>query len=372
MTSRTLFVASRNLLRNRTRLGLSVAGVALAVTLVVLLSGLRGGMYRQVGIYQEHMPGSIVVAQQGVGNLLATTSLLPAGTDAAVQRIDGVARVTPVLAQFAILDLHGRKQPVYLIGYETERGGGPWLLSEGRVPAADDEAVFDRVLASRHGMHVGDRFSLLGRTFTLVGLSRGTSSFVVDYLFVRKGALEGLLSVSPGTASFLFVEPARGSSDVALLGRLRDVPGTNSLSKRQMIANDEALMGKLFNAPILLMVTIAFFVGTLVVGLVIYTAAVERRREYGVLKAIGAENRTLYLLVATQALVTTLVGAALGVLLAAGAGQLIMALRPQFLVVVEATTVAASLGSGLLIAVLASIAPAWLIARLAPADVFRG
>lgn len=363
-------LAVRNLRQNKTRFGLSVVGVALAVMLVVLLNGLRGGMYRQVGLYLEHTPGSVVVAQEGVNNLLAATSLLPPGTDDAVRHMDGVGRVTPILSQFAILDLHERKQPVYLVGYDAARGGGPWLLSDGRAPAADDEAVFDRVLASRHDMRVGDRFSLLGRTFTLVGLSRGTSSFSVDYLFVRKGAIEDLLAVSPGAASFLFVEPSSGASPEALLQRLHDLPGTNSLSKRQLIANDEALMGKLFNAPILLMVTIAFFVGTLAVGLVIYTATVEQRREYGVLKAIGAENWTLYLVVATQALVTTLIGAVLGVLLAAGAGQLIMALRPQFLVVVEPATVVLSLGSGLLIAALSSIAPAWLIARLAPADVF--
>lgn len=76
--------------------------------------------------------------------------------------------------------------------------------------------------------------------------------------------------------------------------RLRGVPGTNALAKPDVIANDQQLLGRVFDAPLLLMVVIAFLVGTLVVGLVIYTATAERQREYGVLKAVGTENWMLY------------------------------------------------------------------------------
>lgn len=58
-----MFLALRNLLQNKTRFGLSVAGVSLAVMLIVLLTSLRSGLYRQMGLYLEHTPGSVVVAQ---------------------------------------------------------------------------------------------------------------------------------------------------------------------------------------------------------------------------------------------------------------------------------------------------------------------
>ena len=176
---------------------------------------------------------------------------------------------------------------------------------------------------------------------------------------------------TPGAASFLLVTPTAGISPETLIERLRNVPGTTSLPKRELIANDRDLIGRVFNAPLLLMVGIAFLVGTLVVGLVIYTATVERQREYGVLKAIGAANRTLYLVIAMQALIATVAGGILGVLLASGTGQLIMALRPQFLIVVEPPTVLRTLTAGLAIALLVALAPARVIARLAPADAFR-
>ena len=47
----------------------------------------------------------------------------------------------------------------------------------------------------------------------------------------------------------------------------------------------------------------------MIVGLIIYTATVERQREYGVMKAIGAKNRVLYQVVLTQALFASISGA---------------------------------------------------------------
>lgn len=123
--------------------------------------------------------------------------------------------------------------------------------------------------------------------------------------------------------------------------------------------------------PVRLMTAIAFLVGTLVVGLVLYSATVERQREYGVLKAVGAPARTLYGTTLTQAAIVTAAGAVLGLGLAIGEAQLVMALRPQFLVMFEPGTVATGLAASALMAILAVFLPARVIAGLAPADVFR-
>jgi putative ABC transport system permease protein len=61
----------------------------------------------------------------------------------------------------------------------------------------------------------------------------------------------------------------------------------------------------------------------------------------------------------------------MGIGLAQGAGWLIMTLRPQFLITIEPSSVAVALVTGLLMALLAALWPARLIARLAPAEVFR-
>ena len=360
-------VATRNLLRDKTRLGLSVTGVALAIMLILILNGFIAGIYKQVSAYLDHAPGSVTVIQAGSGG---ASSVIPAQTADAVRRIDGVDRVVAVTSQWAVLDLHGVKQFVYVLGYDPASGGGPWKLRAGRGASADDEMVFDGVLADRRGLNLGDAVSLMGRTFKVVGLSQDTTSWMTSYLFVRNSAAERLFG-APGTVSYLLVTPKPGVSDAQLMSRLIGIPGTEVQLKSEMIDVARRLNAGVFSVPLQLMAAIASLVGTLVVGLVVYSGTIERRREYGVLKAIGARNLVLYRVVAAQALVAAVAGAALGVIMAAAAAQLIMALRPQFLVVIEPRSAITALAIGLAMAAIASLIPARLLAHLAPADVFR-
>ena len=365
-----MLLARRNLFRDRTRFLLSILGVAVSVGLILLLSGYRAGVYRQASAYLENTPGSVVVAERGIRDFLGTSSVLPADAMEAVQSTPGVDRVIPVVSQFVIFERHDRKDGFFLIGYDAAFGGGPWKLVEGREPAADDELVLDRTTARQHDILIGDHVALLDRDATVVGLSDETTFWAGSVAFARISTLESLLR-APGLLSFLLVTPAAGVSPEALRDQLA-LAGTEVLLKSDVIANDAQLLARVYDAPIGLMVAIAFVVGVLVVGLVIYTATIERRREYGALKAIGSRNRTLYRVVTIQAVIAAIVGAVVGVALAYGAGAMLMAWRPQFVVAVEPAAVVIVLASSLLMALLAALIPARSVARLEPAAVFRG
>lgn len=364
-------IALRNLFQDKTRLALSVLGIALAVMLILVLSGFLNGVYKQAASYLNNTPGSVVVVQDGVSNFYATTSILPPGTLEAARKTEGVAGIIPVTSQIVIFELHGRKQAAQVVGYDPALGGGPWSLAEGRGIQADDEVVVDRVMAEAHNIKIGDKLTLLGREFTVVGESKETAMWAASVLFIRKSALESLLT-APGATSMLLITHTDAVTPETLRDKLRaSAPGTNVLLKGEVIANDRQLFARVYNGPLLLMVAIAFLVGALVVGLVIYTATVERQREYGTLKAIGARNGLLYKVVTAQALTASVSGSLAGVALSFAMGQLIMALRPQFLVAIEPGAIAWALGAGLLMALLGALFPARTIARLAPADVFR-
>src|SRR5512134_2395674 len=169
-------LARRNLFQDKTRLALSIGGVALAVMLILILKGFLVGMNRQITSYLDQSPGSLVLAEEDVVNLLGATSLLPDGIDQKAESVRGVDQVFPILSQFIILDLHGKKQPAYMIGYETEQGGGPWQMSAGREPRSKWEMVIDVVLAERHDITIGDEVEVMGKDFSIVGLSSGTAS----------------------------------------------------------------------------------------------------------------------------------------------------------------------------------------------------
>ena len=365
-----MLLARRNLFRDRTRFVLSVAGVAVSIGLILLLSGYRSGVYSQSSAYLDNTPGSIVVAERGIRDFLGTTSALPPGAAETARQAPGVDRVIPVVSQFVIFELHGRKDGFFLIGYDPAAGGGPWKLVEGREPTVDDELVIDRSAARQHGIAIGDQVGLLDRKATVVGFSDDTTFWAGSIAFARITTLQSLLRV-PSLESFLLVVPVPGTSPETLRDGL-SIPGTQVLLKADVIANDRKLLARVYDAPIGLMVAIAFVVGVLVVGLVIYTATIERRREYGAVKAIGARNRTLYGVVTTQAIIASAAGAFTGVGLAYGAGFALMAWRPQFRVEIEPAAVAVVLAASLIMALLAALIPARALARLEPAEVFRG
>lgn len=257
--------------------------MVLAVMLILVLNGFLDGMYRQITSYLDHSPGSVVVAQEDVVNLLGATSRLPGGIVSQVEAVRGVEEAIPILSQFVILDLHGKKQPTYMVGYDPDQGSGPRELSSGRQPRTKREMVFDRVLAGRHGLKLGDTVEVLGKDFTIVGLSNGTTSWMTSFFFIRKEAAEDLL-LTPGATSYLLLTTSTGADVDDVLRRLNDLSGVNALAKGEMAANDLKLFAEVFSAPLKLMVGIAFLVGTMIVGLVIYTITVERQREYGVIK----------------------------------------------------------------------------------------
>src|SRR5215204_5039148 len=363
-------LALRNLFHNKVRLLLSATGVALSVMLILILGGFLSGVYTQATAYLDNTPGSVVVVQGGIKNFFAASSVLPPGTVTSVRKTKGVSRALGIASQFVIFELHDEKQGAQVVGYDPKSGGGPWELYEGHGVRADYEVVVDRALAKTHDISVGDELSVGERDFTVVGISEETSMWAAGLMFVRKDAAEELMG-APGATSLLLVSPEDGITPATLRERLDALPGTDALLKSTMAANDEKLFARIFGGPLKLMVGISLLVGALVVGLVIYTATVERQKEYGVLKAVGARNRTLYLVVTTQALITAGLGSALGVGFAYGASWIIVALRPEFLVAIEPQAVGWALFVGIVMALLGAILPVRTIAKLAPAEVFR-
>lgn len=365
-------LALQNLLQDKLRLVLSVVGIALAVMLILFLLGLRAAMLESTTAYLANTPGSVAVLPQGVkGTLAGSGEYLPAGSDEALARAPGAARAIPIVQTRAMPEFHGRKEPVFLIGYEPALGGGPWDLAKGREPAADDEVVLDRLLAGRHDFEVGDTLQMSGLSLKVVGLSTGTDSFGTAYIFARKTMVERLV-LTPGAISAMVVTASPGTAPKNLAAELQEaMPGTTVLLKNDVMANDRQTLAGIVDPIIMLMVGAAFIVGALVVGMVLYTATIERRSEYGILKAIGARGGALYRVTLSQAAIAAGLGIVAGVGFAYLMGSVVETFKPQFPVSIEPSAIALTVGAGLLMASLGALVPARSVVRLAPAEVFR-
>ena len=125
--------------------------------------------------------------------------------------------------------------------------------------------------------------------------------------------------------------------------------------------------------PMLVVVlTVAFIVGLSVAGLTIYTATVEKSREYGILKAEGFTNGFLYQVVLVQSLVTSALGFLLGASATVLAAPFAQDLVPQFVVFVRWQDILGITAATLIMALIAAFIPVRRLAQIDPVTVFKG
>ncbi|MGH9279947.1 MAG: ABC transporter permease, partial [Acidimicrobiales bacterium] len=165
----------------------------------------------------------------------------------------------------------------------------------------------------------------------------------------------------------------RTNGDVDAVGRriVEQVPGTQVFAGTELAERNADNLREGFLPIVWVLVLVAFVVGTTIIGLIIYTATLEKKKEYGVLKAIGFSNRRLYQVVFQQALLAAIAGFVVGALLSLVLGSGLERLVPLFVTDIGWGDIAFAGAGALVMAVLASFIPARPITRLDPAEVFR-
>ena len=360
-------LARRNLLAEPRRLVAGTAGVGLAVMLILLVGGLWNGMRAQASRYVDRQSAALYVAAPGSRTLFSDGSVLPRSTVEVVRATPGVDWAAPVWGLSAILDLHQRKVAVALVGTVPGQPGGAWRLASGRTPRSDDELAIDQVIADQHGLGVGSTVAFAGRTFRVVGFAADSSGFMVGYAFVTHDAVSSVLA-TPDRTSFVLVGTGQPET---VRGRLA-ARGLNVLDRAQLRAANLELATRIFGKPLQLMVMVAFAAGALIIALTSYAQVAERRREYGIVKAMGATGRRLTVLALGQSLALAVLGLATGLGLFLAGRALIGWLRPQFEVLLTPGGLAQAVGAALLMALLAATIPARRLVRLDPATAYRG
>jgi putative ABC transport system permease protein len=358
-------LARRNLLAEPRRLAASAAGVGMAIMLILLLDGLWAGIEANITTYEDNVGADLYVGQPGTRNFFGAVSRIPSDTVDTVRADPDVDWAVDVRGFFSIVELHDTKVPTYVIGSTPGERGGPWELRHGRAPEADDEVAIGSVMARRHGLGVGDRLEIMGRAFTVVGTS--TDAFMASFVFMTHAATDQLLS-SPGTTSFVLV----GTHDPAAVRERLAATGLSVLDRDLLARADLDLMARAYRVPLAVMRGVAFAIGSIVIALTAYTAIADRRREYGIVKAMGARAARLIALAVEQTLIIATVGLAAGGVLFL-AGRLVIGwARPQFVILASTGSIGRAVAAALLMGLVAAVVPARRLARLEPATAYRG
>lgn len=374
-----LLVARKNLFSERIRLAISVGGVALSVFLIGILLSLFRGWSDQVGGYVEHVPADLWVASDGTTDFIAAASALPNSLGSQLALVPEIETVSPLIVRPLEMrkstDRPDKTFDVQLVGYDPLVGlGGPLAMKQGKSPPGPDEIIIDNETARRHDVKIGDRLTRGTKSLNVVGISTGGDFVFTQAGFVTIETAADFLDVSPKDMRTFFAITLKDPSHTDLMAKRLALatPGVKYITPQQFASETrDRILGNIL--PILIVVLIvAFVVGLAVAGLTIYTATVEKSREYGILKAEGFTNPFLYRVVFEQSLITGALGFAAGAGLTLLVAPFAQDAVPQFVVFVRWQDILGVAGVTLLMALVAAYIPIRRMGSIDPVTVFKG
>ena len=227
-----------------------------------------------------------------------------------VESIPGVTRVYPFVISGGTAKFQGGKTaPVSIIGVQPPRfRGGPWNVFSGQYNDLLEESAISADLFDRQSLNnagKGTQFEINGNRVFIALLTKGVRGFGATYIFTTIDRARKLGNVPSTKASAFLLDVEEGIDPAAVRNRINaSLSGVKAWLKqdfsRATVSTILATSGIAFSIGTLIL--FAAFAGMVIIGLTMYSAAVDRRRDYGTLKAIGANNKSVRNLILTQAL----------------------------------------------------------------------
>ncbi|MGE0227728.1 MAG: ABC transporter permease [Dehalococcoidia bacterium] len=364
--------ALRTLLYDRLRFFIAVGGVAFAILLMLVLRGILDGTVAKSTAYVDRVGADVFVAQGGVQHFALSSSVIPASAETAARGVPGVRAAHGIVSVPIVARIGGEESAVRLVGFDPEAGlGGPWAMADGTSSIGEQGIIVDSTLARSSGIDTGDAITLAGQKFVVEGLSTGTNALAGKVVFITRDTAARIVGLE-AAYSYLLVQIGAGANAADVAERLQTaLPGASVMTRAEFSRNERDLLSALFVTPVNVMAVIGVLVGIMVVGLTIYTVASERLRDFGVLKAIGASNRYVYLVILRLGLLVALFGFAVGL----GAGYLVKPLVEYFVpdlgIAYRPPFIAAVFGMAAAMSLLAALLPVYRIAGVDPKEVFK-
>jgi putative ABC transport system permease protein len=312
-----LYVALRILLYDKLRSLITLIGIVFAVGLIFAQIGIYLGLMETSSVIIDHTEGDIWITSKNSKNF-DFSQPFPEYIHDQARSTPGVATAEKLIVAWGLIrQEQGGTEQVEIIGFNPDSGiGGPWRMREGDIRAVKNGnfIIVDESANKRLGdIQVGDYRDILYRRLQIVGISQGVKSFTTaPFVFTSYKLAQSLVAyIGPDNTVFVVARVAPGFTVEQVVASLKeklsgvDVYSSQDFSRKtRLYWTIETGVGFSF----LLTIIISFLVGMLIVGQTIYNSTMEHIKEFGTLKALGAENYEIYKIIFSQALINALAG----------------------------------------------------------------
>jgi putative ABC transport system permease protein len=373
----------KDIRHNLGRFLLTCLGLSLLLAIVLAMVGIYRGLIEEALGLARATGAQVWVVEGGTRGPFAEASRMPGDTREAIAAQWGVAAAGAVAYQNVEIRHRGESLRLFVVGAEIGRLGEAPRIVEGRpIQRSRYEAVADR----KARLSIGEQIRLGRDTFTIVGLTDNlvaSSGDPVIFITLRD-AQKLQFEVEPAAArrEAARAQAATGTSDTINAVLVRLLPGIDPAEFARGVTRwkhlaaltqeeQEAVLSRSLieraRRQIGLFTSLLLIVSTVIIGLIIYTMTVDKKKSIATLKLIGAPDTTIVGLIIRQAL-------AMGVISFLAGWLLINLMHGGFprRIVLEAADAAALFGAVLLVCLMASALGVRAALKIDPAAALTG
>jgi putative ABC transport system permease protein len=306
---------------------LSMFLIAVPVTLILCLVGLSRGMLADSARRARGIGADIVIRPPKTSALTLSGAPIPEKLVAAIQSKPHVALAIGMI-------VHPVSSVSFVSGIDLgafNRMSGGFKYLEGGPFTGPDDIIVDEYYARQHKLHAGDQVTdVLNRRWRVSGVAEGGK---LARLAVPMSTLQ-YLTGNTGNISQIFVKADKPADIPVVLKELKtflEDYNIYTMEEFTSLLTVENVQGGALSTFIDVMVGIGVVIGFAVVLLSMYMAVLQRTREIGILKALGASRWFILKVILAEAVVMGVGGTLVGIGLSFAARALISALYPASL-----------------------------------------
>ncbi len=385
-------LAFRNLKNRKLRSWLTIIGVIIGVATIVSLITLGQGMENAIeDVFMKLGVSNIRIVPAGLHGPPTASMGLSVDDAEYIESIIGIEYVDQALFNYANVEYSGETQFIQTLAFDTSigtKGLGDLDLNavEGRLFEQDETGtvilgwkvakdLFDKSIRARNSVKINDV------KFRVIGIFENTGTDVDNQVMMPLETARELFD-KPDIVNAIIAKVEKGldmeemaEKIEAKLARKRDKDDFEVFTPQQLM---EEIQGMLSSVSLVL---IAISIVSLVVGGIgimnsLFTSVLERTREIGVMKAIGATNFSILSLFIIEAglvgAVGGLIGATIGTILAfmigfgaTAAGFPLLVIKFNIALFLQGIFLA------IIVGIIAGVIPAIRASRLKPVDALR-
>jgi putative ABC transport system permease protein len=374
----------KNITRRRGRFVFTLLGITIGIASFVTFMSMGGSLKKEIYRETAALGANLVVIPKGSCGYeqlsVLTGDQMPTNISAAeiakIRAIPGLT-VVPFLAQQSAIN----NKPVTVSGIEPAAtlAFKRWQISSGSYFTTPDESgiVLGAVAARQFDLKPGGSVTIRGEQLPILGILAETGGRDDATLFLALPVAQRLFK-SAENVSYAAIRVETLSETASYIEKIREATGLGVVSDKQMLQSVLGIVGTV-NITLQLIAAVAVIAAAFGIVNTMMAATYERKREIGILQALGARRRTIFTLFMLESGFYGLIGGLTGVI----CGLATATIATPYISQNAFTTLVKGSGSGSLldvkiivssiffsavVAIIAGLYPAWKAARLTPVE----